>query len=67
VSARWVLAQPQVPAIIVGARNASHVPDHRALFAFDLDEADLAAIGGFLETTKKPTGDCYEWERGGRF
>lgn len=68
VSARWVLQQPLVPAVILGARNASHVPDHRRLFQFELDSDDLAAIAGALEGAKQPSGDCYEWERGiGRF
>ena len=67
VSARWVLQQPQVPAVILGARNATHVPDHRALFAFELDASDMDAIEGFLAGTRPPTGDCYDWERGGTF
>jgi aryl-alcohol dehydrogenase-like predicted oxidoreductase len=67
VSARWVLQQPQVPAVIIGARNASHVPDHQRLFSFELDSEDLSKIEGVLAETRQPTGDCYEWERGGRF
>ncbi|KAI8470573.1 MAG: NADP-dependent oxidoreductase domain-containing protein [Monoraphidium minutum] len=67
VAARWVLQQPGVPAIIIGARNASHVADHRALFAFELDSNDLAAAAGALAGGKQPAGDCYAWERGGGF
>eukprot|EP00191_Tetraselmis_sp_GSL018_P004856 CAMPEP_0177606280 /NCGR_PEP_ID=MMETSP0419_2-20121207/17213_1 /TAXON_ID=582737 /ORGANISM="Tetraselmis sp., Strain GSL018" /LENGTH=402 /DNA_ID=CAMNT_0019100611 /DNA_START=23 /DNA_END=1228 /DNA_ORIENTATION=+ len=44
VAARWTLDRPTVPAIIVGARNARHIPDHQALFRFSLDESDRAAI-----------------------
>lgn len=65
VASRWVLQQQCVPAVIVGARNASHVADHRALFTFDLDGDDLAAIGEVLAAGKQPRGDCYTWERGG--
>lgn len=32
VATRWVLQQPAVPAVIIGARNANHVADHQALF-----------------------------------
>jgi aryl-alcohol dehydrogenase-like predicted oxidoreductase len=62
-----VLQQPLVPAVIVGARNAEHVADHRALFTFALDGDDLDAIGALLERAKRPKGDCYTWERGGEF
>ena len=62
-----MLQQPGVPAVIVGARNASHVADHRRLFGFQLDESDLAAIDGLLAEGKRPKGDCYSWERGGEF
>lgn len=64
VAARWVLQQPAVPAIILGARNASHVADHRRLFGFELDGADLAAVDGLLAEGRAPRGDCYAWERG---
>ena len=68
VAARWVLQQPCVPAVILGARNADHVPDHRRLFAFRLDEQDMGAVEGLLEeVARKPAGDCYDWERGGKF
>jgi hypothetical protein len=37
VATKWVLGRPAVPAVIVGARNASHVADHQQLFSFQLD------------------------------
>lgn len=67
VASRWVLQRPAVPAVILGARNALHVPDHRQLFSFSLDEADLAAIQEVLDAGQQPEGDCYTWERGGVF
>jgi aryl-alcohol dehydrogenase-like predicted oxidoreductase len=54
-----------VPAVILGARNARHVDDHRALFSFALDEQDLGLIRDVLDRGKKPKEDCYQWERGG--
>ena len=65
VAARWTLRSPVVPAVILGARNATHVDDHRALFSFQLDDSDLAAIRDVLDRGKKPKEDCYQWERGG--
>jgi aryl-alcohol dehydrogenase-like predicted oxidoreductase len=67
VASRWVLQRPAVPAVILGARNATHVPDHQQLFAFSLDEGDLSAIQEVLDAGQQPKGDCYTWERGGVF
>jgi len=63
VATRWVLQKEVVPAVIVGARNARHVGDHRLLFTFKLDGADLSAINAVLEEGQRPRGDCYDWER----
>lgn len=60
-----MLSRPGVPAVIVGARNAAHVDDHRRLFEFDLVADDLAQIEEALEGAARPTGDTYAWERGG--
>lgn len=65
VATRWVLQQPAVPAVIVGARNVLHVPEHVGLFAFALDDEDAAALQDVLSAGKRPKGDCYTWERGG--
>ena len=42
VASRWVLQRPTVAAVIVGARNAKHVDDHRRLFTFSLDAGGWA-------------------------
>jgi aryl-alcohol dehydrogenase-like predicted oxidoreductase len=57
VSSRWVIQRPTVAAIIVGARNASHVDDHRRLFTFELDADDLARIDVVLAKGRKSQGD----------
>ena len=67
VAARWVLEQPAVGALILGARNAAHVGDHRALFAFSLTPQDRDAIDAVLAEGVQPRGDTYAWERGGVF
>jgi len=64
VAARWVLDNDVVPAVILGARNAEHVGDHKALFAFDLDAEDMTSIRAVLDAGKQPTNDSYQWERG---
>lgn len=52
-------------AIIVGARNAKHVADHRQLFALQLTAEDRADIDAVLAEGRTGSGDCYTWERGG--
>jgi aryl-alcohol dehydrogenase-like predicted oxidoreductase len=65
VAARWVLDHDAVSAVILGARNASHVADHTALFAFSLTAADREAIEAVLAEGKQAQADTYSWERGG--
>ena len=67
VSSRWVLQRPAVAAVILGARNANHVDQHRQIFSFELDQDDLGKIEAVLNTGNKPTSDVYSWERGGRW
>jgi aryl-alcohol dehydrogenase-like predicted oxidoreductase len=65
VASRWVLQRPAVPAVILGARNAAHVPDHVALFGFELDAGDEGALAEVLAAGRRARGDCYSYERGG--
>ena len=65
VSSKWVLQRPAVGAIILGARNASHVTQHRKIFGFDLDKEDLDKIERKLNEGNSPKSDVYSWERGG--
>lgn len=67
VAARWVLQQPRVGALILGARNAAHVGDTVGLFGFELTPGDLERIEAVLAEGPQPKGDTYEWERGGVF
>jgi len=64
VSAKWVLDQPGVAGVILGARNANHITDQVALSALTLDAADKDTIAAVLEQGTRPKGDCYQWERG---
>jgi len=63
VATRWVLEQPQVAGIVVGARYADHLPDNLSVFRFALDAADRAALDAVLATAPGPAGDPYALER----
>ena len=65
VAAKWVLANEAVPAVILGARNATHVEDHRLLFSWDLDLEDMGNLRAVVDSGKLPKEDCYQYERGG--
>ena len=67
VAARWVLQQPAVGSVILGARNAAHVDDHRRLFSFELTAEELGRIEEVLAAGGQSKGDTYAWERGGTF
>ncbi|MBP7779206.1 MAG: aldo/keto reductase [Acidobacteria bacterium] len=63
VAVAWVLAQPQVAGVIVGARNAAHLSDTILAASLTLDGDDLAALGAVLAEGEGVTGDVYDLER----
>jgi aryl-alcohol dehydrogenase-like predicted oxidoreductase len=63
VAIRWVLDQPGVAAVIVGARHARHLTATRAALALQLTEDDRATLGAVLARAAGPQGDVYELER----
>jgi aryl-alcohol dehydrogenase-like predicted oxidoreductase/enamine deaminase RidA (YjgF/YER057c/UK114 family) len=60
VATRWVLEQPAVGAIIVGARlgEREHRADNLRLFSFVLDAEDRRVIDAALDETSRIPGDC---------
>ncbi|MET0430286.1 MAG: aldo/keto reductase [Microvirga sp.] len=60
VATRWVLDEPAVAAVIVGARlgEREHRADNAALFSFALDADDRARIDAALAATRPIPGDC---------
>jgi aryl-alcohol dehydrogenase-like predicted oxidoreductase len=68
VAVAWVLAQPQVAAVIVGARSAAHLDDTIRAATLVLNAEDLATIAAVLAERPPLTGDIYDLEReqGGR-
>lgn len=60
VATRWVLDQPAVAAVIVGARlgESEHRADNLHTFGFALDDEDRTLIDEALALTQPVPGDC---------
>ena len=60
VASRWVLEQPGMGGVIIGARlsQSAHVDDTRRLFSFALDAAAKAELATALEALAPIPGDC---------
>ena len=60
VAVRYVLEQPAVAGVIVGARpgERSHLEDNLRLFDFSLDERSRAELGEAQEALDSIPGDC---------
>jgi aryl-alcohol dehydrogenase-like predicted oxidoreductase len=63
VALRWVLDQPGVSGVIVGARHARHLEQARQACVLALDEDDRAAIARVQSASTGPAGDVYDLER----
>lgn len=63
VAIRWVLEQPGVQAVIVGARHAGHLAATRAALHLQLTIRERAEISACLSDLVVPPGDVYELER----
>jgi len=63
VASRHVLDQAHVAGVIVGARNASHLPATLAVAGLRLTGADRAEIATVLAQRSGPSGEVYALER----
>ncbi len=63
IASRAMLDRPQVGAVIVGARNRSHVEANRAIFGLALTADDHTLIDGILRQRQGPSGDTFTLER----
>jgi aryl-alcohol dehydrogenase-like predicted oxidoreductase len=63
VALRWVLDQPGVSGVIVGARHARHLDQIKKACTLALDEDDWAAVRRVQSASSGPTGDTYDLER----
>src|SRR5262245_23212695 len=68
VAIRWVLDQPGVSAVIVGARHAAHLDATTQACGLTLDDDDRATVARVQSAASGPDGDVYDLERvkGGR-
>jgi aryl-alcohol dehydrogenase-like predicted oxidoreductase len=68
VAIRWVLDQPGVSGVIVGARNARYLDQIRNACVLALDDTDRQEIARVQSASRGPDGDVYDLERvkGGR-
>ena len=60
VASRYVLEQPGVAGVIIGARlgERAHIEETRRLFTFALTEEDRRELDAVLETLEPIPGDC---------
>jgi aryl-alcohol dehydrogenase-like predicted oxidoreductase len=63
VASAAMLGRPQVAAVIVGARDRSHLPQNLAIAALALDRSDYAAIDAVLRQSTPLEHDVYSLER----
>lgn len=63
IASAWVLRQPQVAAVIVGARNEAHVRANARISDIALSQDELDAIDGVIAESRGPLGDIYDLER----
>lgn len=60
IASRFILEQPAVAALIIGARlgERDHSSDNLKLFTFELSKAESDALQAVLDTFKPIPGDC---------
>jgi aryl-alcohol dehydrogenase-like predicted oxidoreductase len=63
IAMQYILQKPGVAGIIIGARNANHLPSLQKLSLFDLDDEDLGEIQSVVSRAKGPIGPMYGLER----
>ena len=63
VASRWVLEQPCVAGVIIGARDTKHLERYAELFRFRLGERDRREIDAVRGVMAVPTGDVFDLER----
>ena len=59
----WALERPAVAAVVVGARDDSHVLENLRALGVSLDREDHALIERLQAEAEGPAGDCYYRER----
>ncbi|NRP87239.1 General stress protein 69 [Ensifer adhaerens] len=63
IASAWVLEQPQVAAVIIGARNQAHALANAKIMDIALDDEDRRQIAAIISQSRGPEGDVYMLER----
>ena len=63
ITSAWVLEQPLVAAVIVGARNQAHALANAKIMDIALDADDRKQIADIINQSRGPEGDVYTLER----
>ena len=63
VASRWVLEQPRVAGVIIGARDTKHLDRYAEWFRFRLTAQDRRAIDAVRAAMTVPPGDVFDLER----
>ena len=63
VASQFILSQPGVGAVIIGARTSNHLKENLGMFSFSLDAEDLSQIRSVTAQRKGPEGDVFDIER----
>ena len=63
VASRAIVDRPQVGAVIVGARNRSHLAANLEIMKLHLTPADLKEINSVVAQRRGPEGDTFTLER----
>jgi aryl-alcohol dehydrogenase-like predicted oxidoreductase len=63
IASAWVLEQPQVAAVIVGARNQAHALANAKIMDIALSDEDRRQIAGIISQGPGLEGDVYTLER----
>lgn len=63
IASAWVLEQPQVAAVIVGARNQAHALANAKIMDIALSDEDRRQIAAIVSQSRGPEGDVYTLER----
>ncbi len=60
IASKYIMDQPAVAGVIIGARlgQSEHIAENEKLFSFELDESDKQQVAKVLATLDKIPGDC---------
>ena len=60
IASKWIMDQPAVGGVIIGARlgQSAHIADNQKLFSFELDESDRESIRKIQRELTPIPGDC---------